>query len=72
MDTISYSPDGITGLSMPRIRVMEYPYKVIRIEPSNRLQANRSYVDIINVVYSLYKDFREMESTNSVSFLKID
>lgn len=44
---------------IPKIEIIEYPYKIIRVEPSNRLQPTRSYEDIINVMYSLYRDFTD-------------
>lgn len=51
-------------IAIPKIKVMEYPYKVIKIEPSSRLQSSRSYEDIINVIYSLYKEFRDRIEIN--------
>lgn len=60
MSSITYSNNNEDSLiAIPKIKIMEYPYKIIKIEPSNRLQSTRNYEDIINIVYSLYKDFRD-------------
>lgn len=60
MSSIICLPDNDRKLiQLPKIKVMEYEYKVIKIEPSSRLQSTRNYEDIVNVVYSLYKDFSD-------------